>query len=1266
MRIIVTTAGAGGPRTWVVRAPGATTLGQLLPRLGRGCAPDLTGRAVRHGYAVDAPGGDLAPDGPSSPTGSRPTGTTSPPGPTTLGRLVVDAGPDAGGWLALPPGRWRTVGRDPQCDLVIDDPGLSRRHLRVRHGRHGFEVEDLGSTNGVHPLDDGGGTALSPGTRLRIGGSVVRLETTDSPHATGREHDGRLVITPWPRVAPLPSATELRTPGRPARRHVQPPSAWSWALPLVAAGLAALLLRMPLLLVFGLLGPTMVLGQHLGDRRSSRVEHEVATRAWAAAAADADAQVRRAVERERKVRRDRDPGIAGVVRALVPRPTTALWARAAEAPTVVLGEGTDISLTSLDGRPVPVDEVPVTLDLSDPVVVIGPPGLRDAAVRSWILQLATSIPPGALSITVDPDEPPGGFDLLGWLPHTVPHGSPRASLTLRWGTDLILVEEVADAPPGLARVHVVGTTRGVLERPGEPPRTFRPTLVGRLRSRALARCLAGLHDGSAGTTGTVRTTMLGDLVPWPSTTCEVLSGWSSPHAQLDVPVGTAEDGRPVVLDLDRQGPHALIAGTTGSGKSELLRTLVTSLALNNPPSRLSMLLIDYKGGSSLGECARFPHSTGLVTDLDPHLADRVLTSLRAELVRRERVLGVAGVRDLRDYRGDDVGRLVVVVDEFRVLAEEIPDFVPGLVRVATVGRSLGLHLVLATQRPAGVVTSDLRANVNLRVALRVRDEADSRDVLECPDAAGLPQSEPGVALVRSGAEPPSSLRVAPVGPPTTHHDDDGWSVHEVRDVWDGWRTLHRAEGSPSTRDGLAGLPDLLSRAAADGREESPRVWLPPLPATLSRDDVLHDLPQAGGTPPAWALADRPDLQRREPMVWTGRAHVGLVGAARTGRTTALATLAGSVGQAFLYVLDPGRGLSTTFLRQHPRVLAWVQPGDRAHGLRVLEVLNDMVDERRAAPTSDRIPVVVLVDGWDRWVAEYADLDSGRGVELALRLLREGPSAQVVLALSGDRSLLTGRVAAELPEVWALRLNDQADLALAGLAGRYAAAHQPPGRAVRTRDGVVAQVVLPPHDPPADPAVDVTPEDVVPPHLVSLPARVGSATGWAVGGDLARPLPVPAGSVLVVGPPRSGVSTTLRRLLTEQGDADADARTVSVTAGAGDAADLAGQLASSSVSTVVVDDVHLLAGQALEDLILEWAGRTGGRLLVGGVLDECVNLYRGLVPQVAKRGTGVILQPSSAQHGSLLGVRPPLGDPRIPGRGVLVQRGRCTRIQVAGP
>ena len=230
-------------------------------------------------------------------------------------------------------------------------------------------------------------------------------------------------------------------------------------------------------------------------------------------------------------------------------------------------------------------------------------------------------------------------------------------------------------------------------------------------------------------------------------------------------VGMTADGT-VELDLVRDGPHALVAGTTGSGKSELLRSLVAALALGSSPEDLTFLLVDYKGGSAFDACADLPHVVGVITDLDDHLAERALRSLGAELRRREALLREAGVGDLAAYREHDIeeplARLVVVIDEFATLAAELPEFLRALVGVAQRGRSLGVHLVLATQRPGHAISDDIRANTNLRIALRVQDPAESVDVVGTTTASRLPRRRPGRAVVRLGADEELVMQTARV------------------------------------------------------------------------------------------------------------------------------------------------------------------------------------------------------------------------------------------------------------------------------------------------------------------------------------------------------------------------------------------------------------------------------------------------------------------------------------------------------------------------
>lgn len=214
-------------------------------------------------------------------------------------------------------------------------------------------------------------------------------------------------------------------------------------------------------------------------------------------------------------------------------------------------------------------------------------------------------------------------------------------------------------------------------------------------------------------------------------------------------IGRGADGEDVTIDLASHGPHALVAGTTGSGKSVLLRQWCLALAVSHPPSQLTMAFLDFKGGAAFRELERLPHTVGCVSDLDLAHAVRALRAIERELKRRERLTAEAMVGQIDDM-ADPPPRLLVVVDEFNALREQLPDTVDRLTRLASLGRSLGMNLIACTQHPMGQVNATMKANIALNVCLRVRDGLQSSEMLGSPAAARIPPDMPGFGFVADG------------------------------------------------------------------------------------------------------------------------------------------------------------------------------------------------------------------------------------------------------------------------------------------------------------------------------------------------------------------------------------------------------------------------------------------------------------------------------------------------------------------------------------
>lgn len=798
------------------------------------------------------------------------------------------------------------------------------------------------------------------------------------------------------------------------------------------------------------------------------------------------------------------------------------------------------------------------------------------------------------------------------------------------------------------------------------------------------------------------------------------ASWAGDRGRPEALVGSAPQG-PFRIDLATDGPHVLVGGTTGSGKSELLQALVTGLAVSNRPDDLAFVLVDYKGGSAFSDCARLPHTVGLVTDLDAVLTARALTSLDAEMKRRERLLAEAGAKDLDGYRRaasvrrqlPSLGRLVIVVDEFKALADEFPDFVSGLVRVAALGRSLGLHLVLATQRPAGIVSADMRANISLRVALRVRDRSDSTDVIDSPDAAGLDPRAPGRACVRAGDHALTTVQAAHLGRPLRHLSSSPERTRAVR------RDLlaeacfpppgDRTAGSTTATELEAVVDAVIATARTLDITPVPAPWLPPLPLTLPAaelvdDAVGGDLPGSTGVP--IGLVDLPADQRREQYVWRlgDGQHLGLAGGPRSGRSTTLVSLALGLAQrvspadVHVHVLQGVAGPCSA-LHHLPHVGTVTDATDPAVCRRLIDRLGRLVDGHEARPRH----TVVLVDGWESLEEALSVVDHGATVDALHRLLRDGASAGVQFVAAGGRAVVSGRLPGLLARRLVLHLPDPLDLTLAGVSPAQAAAARPTGRAVDVLTGHEVQLAHPGPDPSPRETTDAVVRaadgmerggsaSARPWRIRALPDRVEAAPSLGgrddlvigVGGDESGPLSVPLSSVdrlLVAGPSRSGRSSALvtigealrargRSVLTvcpRRSPVSIWALTHGLPAlSHHDAAELVAARRLDPDLCILVDDAESVDGSPVEPALLEAARlveNTDGFIAVSADLARANAAFRGLVPEISRTGCAVLLQPASPTDGDVVGARLDVPVGRRPGRGYLVLDGVAEPVQV---
>lgn len=1250
---------------------------QLVDRVG-----------VEHFYVRETPLRELRPGVPPLTSGAVVVATTGghhSTGSSRQGNLyfLVRSGPDAGKAVSLSRGTY-TIGRGA-TDISIQDPELSRVHAVLSVNNNSLTLRNQGSANGVwvdgEQVEQ---TSVSTDSEIVLGSSGCTLVLSDVPDALASALDidepCKVSAPPPPEIHRLLVLTAL--------------------LPLILGIALALATGMWFFLAFSALSAVTGLVPLVTGRRKSRAFTAAVN---AATAADS--------ERRRCAAPDVGALAAAVVQPLLPH---AVQPAPVSSPGRYLRLGTADQPANLDVRPKPTDweqpllkGMPVLIPLADPdsgnplhLLVRAPRPTLTRVAHLLLLQLAVLSEAGEV-LCIGP---------ASLLP-TAARFLPRVTLstqqdeidevlaTGRYSSVVLFGDGPVPATPGVRSLRFVSSERNE----GEPwvvdyflpepvltsptgPLIFQPDYVRSETFDGLSRALAARGaTPAAGPAGRPipDTVALEDLITIDS--ASMAERWRTPcdGAQLRARIGSST-AAPVEVDLVADGPHLLVAGTTGSGKSEFLRTFVLSLALEHSPASLNFLFVDFKGGSGLGALASLPHATGLLTDLSPAAVTRALVSLKAEVKRRERIFARAGSRDYQEHRkktSEQLPRLVIVIDEFRILSEEVPGSVHELMRIAVLGRSLGLHLVLATQRPQGAVTSEIRANITTSVALRMQSSLESQDVLESAVAGSIPVGLPGRGYLRIASAPPLAFQTATTtaaGP-----SSPSASILSFAETvsWTGPRDAPIATRDLTTEPKTLFGTDLVQMIVRNAVDAAHSLPLPAprkpvrsaLPVTVNRSQ-----PSAPGAL-LLGLLDIPEKQDQRSLIWNPArdSHLAFLGQAGSGLEVVLPSVIAehvhTLPDRHLYVLD-----ATSELRSFshaPQVGAYVTPSEVKRAARVLQRISQLIADQLGGggiSSPPRASITVAVTGWGRWAAGFR---SGRfaWAEDALQdIARDGEACGVALLIAGERELIASRFFTMLPNRLYLPLGASPEALLSW--PKLPLMDGVPGRAfvqgrIGADVGAVGQLLtdlepvpsMPPTRPPF--RVSALPRSVSSSSLHPAPSssRV-MRIPIGVGGDELCPvhLELPQRAVaLLVGSAETGKSQALE-LIGQM--APRSVRCLRPTAGEdAEAFWHHAPRTTGPEDLLLVDDADLLSRETHQ--VLAAMISTGARAVFSGSPSPSLGTSPALAA-LRVNPLGVILGPLAPTDGEIFGMRVHVDGKPPPGRGILISSRRTTEIQIA--
>lgn len=590
---------------------------------------------------------------------------------------------------------------------------------------------------------------------------------------------------------------------------------------------------------------------------------------------------------------------------------------------------------------------------------------------------------------------------------------------------------------------------------------------------------------------------------------KVLSRWEShaPYQSLAVPIGLRGKDDLVYLNLHEKahGPHGLIAGTTGSGKSETIQSYILSLAVNFHPHDVAFLLIDYKGGGMANLFKDLPHLLGTITNLDGAQSMRALASINAEIHRRERLFGQYGVNHINQYQKkfklgeatEPLPHLFLISDEFAELKVNQPDFIKELVSIARVGRSLGVHLILATQKPSGVVDDQIWSNSRFKLALKVADRGDSMEMLRTADAAEITQT--GRAYLQVGNNEVYELfqtawSGADYQPEKDHLGIEDHTIYLINELGQ-YEVLNQDLSGLDMAEEIKEVPTELDVIVQEinhlhqeeGIAAVAQPWLPPLKERITLDELDKVVPieawQKRTAPSVLiGVADIPQAQKQEAVAidLSKDGNILLYGSPGTGKTTFLQTVAMDLARKqspenlILYLLDFGtNGLAP--LTQLPHVADSLLLDQTEKIQKFIRIINRELDRRKKLLSEHGVgtialyrevtgkqepTMVILMDSYESMKDEPYETDL---FKLFMRISREGLSIGVHLIITASRqNNLRAQLYSNFKHQLTLPQNDISEVrGIVGATPLASTMEDIKGRALMKRDEVdVVQFALP--------------------------------------------------------------------------------------------------------------------------------------------------------------------------------------------------------------